>query len=128
MKKKMLILLFIVVAIVLCGCSEIYTAENIEEARKQGYEEGYNYGYYWGAEHQQEKDYKDLVLDGVSITDIAIEVHKKYGITPGVAFATYEQYNDDPIGSGITWEEYQNAINAVFYTAQLFPRDISLDY
>lgn len=121
MKKKITAFLLIVVAVVLCGCAGIYTAEDIEEARQQGYNEGYSIGYDRGAANQFEKDCEEFLIDGTSITDVATKVYEKYGITPDVAFSTYEQYNDDPVGSGITLEQYQEAIDAMYYAAFVFP-------
>lgn len=123
MKRKVLVFLLTVVAIVLCGCVEIYTAEDMMEAKQQGYNEGYECGYHSGKADQREEDYDAFLIDGMSIRNIVEKVYNEYGITPSKAFSICDEYEYDSNHGGITWDEYQNAINAIYYTADLFPSD-----
>lgn len=82
------------------------------------YEEGYERGHEAGEEAAAE----DLTIDGVSIVDIVDLVYDHYGMTPQEAWSIIDEYNYDGTHGGITWEEYQNAIEAAVATAMYFPK------
>lgn len=123
MRKTLLAILLTVAAVVMCGCGESYSEADIEEARQQGYTEGYSAGYNRGAEDRQNEDYDDLLIDGRSIRDIEEQVYNEYGLTPSQAFGIVDEYEYDSTHGGFTWAEYQNAIEAIYYTASIFPQD-----
>jgi hypothetical protein len=124
-------LLFFVVS--LCGCevsdSEhicetthgFYSEYDLEKAVEQSYGKGFEEGYDYGVEIQREKDCEEFLRDGRSINDIVEKVYEKYGINPSEAFSIIDEYEDDPSNDDITWDLYQKAIDAVLYTASIFP-------
>lgn len=74
-----------------------------------------------GRKDQEEADIEKYCYEGRSIYDIEESVLDYYGITPAEAWHTIDEYNYDASHGGITWEEYQNAIQAAFATAGQFP-------
>ena len=131
MRKKMFALFLTAVIFALCGCensgSISYSASDIENARQQGYGEGYSDGYSDGYSHgtesQKEEDYAELLIDGLSIRELERMVYQEYGLTPYQAFGIVDEYEYDSTHGGFTWDEYQNAIEAIYYTASIFPYD-----
>ena len=123
MRNKLFVILLALTVAVLCGCEESYTKSDVEEERQQAYNEGYKAGYYRGTNDQQEEDYDNLLLDGLSIKGLAEQVYNMYGITPHEAFTIVEDYEYDSSQGGYTWDEYQNAIDAIYYTACIFPQE-----
>lgn len=120
--KSILVLATIIFLFVSCsedGAKE--TQSKFEAARKEGYSEGYDYGYKCGSENQMYADINELTIDTRSIRDIVEQVHNKYEMTPSEAFSTYDEYTYDSSHGGYTWEEYQKAIEVMYYTASLFP-------
>ena len=128
MKKRMLnkigcLLMLISTLPLFCSCSASYTRTDIETAKRDAYYDGYNEGYKRGAEDQWEDDCEELLIDGRSIRDIENRVHQEFGITPAEAFSIIDNYEYDSTHGGYTWDEYQNAIDAIYYTASIFPYD-----
>lgn len=127
MRKKLFAIMLTSVIFVLCGCgnsvSVSYSESDIENARQQGYSEGYSDGYSHGIENQKEEDYSDLLIDGLSIRGLESKVYQEYGLTPSQAFGIVDEYEYDSSHGGFTWAEYQNAIEAIYYTASIFPQD-----
>ena len=121
--RKRLFSILVVIAFVLCGCGNSYSDSDIEAARQQGYDKGYSDGYSRGVEDQKEEDYEDLLIDGLSIRGLENKVYQKYGLTPSQAFGIVDEYEYDSSHGGFTWSEYQNAIEAIYYTASIFPFD-----
>lgn len=138
MKKKQLFSVLLIIAVLcLCGCAKSYSESEIEEIRRQAYDEGYDSGYEDGEidgyhdgleagfedgiKVTGESCYKYHLIDGESITDLRDEVYRKYGLTPDEAFSMVDEYEYDSTHGGITWAEYQNAIEAIYYTAYTFP-------
>ncbi len=121
--KKRLSIVFLVVLLLLSGCGNPYSEEDLEDAKQQAYREGYNDGYYRGAEEQKEKDYEELLIDGYSIRDIEEEIYNEYGMTPHEAFTILDEYEYDSSHGGYTWTEYQYAIEVMYATASIFPYD-----
>lgn len=105
------------------GCGNPYTEADLEDAKQQAYNEGFEDGYYRGSKDQQEEDYDELLIDGCSIRTIEDHVYNEYGITPSEAFTIVDEYEYDSSHGGYTKAEYQNAIEAIFYTAAIFPQD-----
>lgn len=98
--------------------AEATAAEQIASERM----ESYNRGYDAGEEYQKNHDLRVLTIDGVDIQSIASQVEREYGIDPAEAYAILEAYSYEPNHGGITWEEYQNAIEAAVATAMYFPQ------
>lgn len=121
MRKKLFTILLVVVVVTLCGCGNSYSESDIENAREQGYNEGYSDGYDRGSEERRDEDYEDLLIDGRSIRNIQEQVYSEYGLTPSQAFGIVDEYKYDPTHGGFTWSEYQKAIDAIYYTASIFP-------
>lgn len=121
MKKKLLLILLSIAVTALCGCVRIYSESDYEKAKQQSYNQGFDEGYSQGATDQKEKDYEDLLIDGRSIRNIWEQVYDKYGISPSSAFAIVDEYEYDSDHGGYTWEEYQNALEVIYYTASIFP-------
>lgn len=116
--KGILVLAALIFLFVSCsedGAKE--TQSKIEAARKEGYSEGYDRG----AKNQMDKDIEELTIEGLSIRDIVDRVYKTYGMSPSEAFSAYDEYTYDSSHGGYTWEEYQKAIEVMYYTASLFP-------
>ena len=116
-------LILAVVVLVLGSCSEQDIKERaakIESARKEGYSEGYDDGYERGAEQQRELDVAEFTLDTLGIRDVRDRVASEYGMTPGEAAAIYELYTWEANHDGITWKEYQKALEVLYFTASLF--------
>ena len=118
---KKLICLVLVFVFLLCGCDNAYTEEDLDRAREEAFAAGYKQGYAIGADDQWEKDCEELLIDGRSIRDIETEVYREFGITPREAFNIVDCYEYDYTHDGYTWNEYQNAIEAMYYTACIFP-------
>ena len=121
MKKKLLLILLAISVAALSGCARIYSESDYEKAKQQSYNQGFNEGYDRGVQDQREKDCEDFLIDGCSIVDIEKKVYGKYGITPSEAFSIIDEYEYDSSHGGITWNEYQIAIEAIYYTAAVFP-------
>lgn len=131
MRKKLFIILLTIVVATLCGCGQSYSESDIANAKQQSYEKGYSDGYDRGVEEQRKEDYDELLeevydellIDGRSIRDLERQVYKEYGLTPPQAFSIVDEYEYDSTHGGFTWSEYQNAIEAIYYTASIFPYD-----
>lgn len=123
MRKTLLAILLTVAAVVMCGCGESYSEADIEEARQQGYTEGYSAGYNRGAEDRQDEDYDDFLIGGMSIRDLSDQVYKEYGMYPSEAFNIFDSYQCDADHGGYSWDEYQKAIEAMYFTSCIFPRE-----
>lgn len=91
------------------------------EKEKEAYDSAYDEGYQQGRKDQEESDWEKLTIEGKSIVDVEEQVYEHYGMTPYEAWGTIEEYNYDGTHGGITWEEYQNAIEAAVSTAGFFP-------
>ena len=116
-------LILAAVVLILGSCSEQGIKERatkIEAARKEGYSEGYDDGYERGAEQQRELDVEEFTLNALGIRDILDRVVTEYGMTPGEAAAIYELYTWEANHDGITWKEYQEALEVLYFTASLF--------
>ena len=127
----------------LSGCGNSYTEAEIEDAKEQaynegygdarrefynegyedGYEEGFESGYSCGATDQREFDCEDLVIDGLSIRSIVELAFDEYGITPHEAFSIIDEYEYDSSHGGYSWNEYQNAVEAMYFVLSLFPEE-----
>lgn len=128
MKKRMIekiccSLLLVSALFALSGCGESYSKDHLEREIEEAYQDGYNAGYERGASDQMEKDYEELLIDGESIRTIEEKVYAEYGLTPQQAFNITEDYNYDSDHGGYSWEEYQNAIEAIYCTVSIFPSD-----
>lgn len=105
----------------LSGCAETYSESDLKDAKSEGYEEGYKHGYYVGWESCWEKDCNELLIDARSIRNVQEDVYRKYGLTPRQAFYVIDEYEYDSTHGGYTWAEYKNAIDAIYFTAAIFP-------
>lgn len=123
MRKKLFAILLSAVVVALCGCGKIYSESDIKNAREQGYNEGYCAGYDRGVEERRKENYDNLLIDGRSIRNIQDQVYDEFGLTPAQAFGIVDEYEYDSTHGGFTWSEYQNAIEAIYYTASIFPED-----
>ena len=139
LKSIGIILCLMFVLLILSGCSTSLTEDDIYDAKKEayntgyaegyekgceeGFEEGFEEGYSYGSEIQREADCEDFLVDGQSITNIVELVYDKYGISPSEAFGIIDNYEYDASHGGYSWSEYQNAIEAMYYTVSLFPQD-----
>ena len=122
--KSALILAAVVLILGSCSEQEMKDRESkIEAARKEGYSEGYDDGYERGAKDQKQKDLEEYTIDTRSIQDIVNRVYEEYGMTPSEAFMIFDVYTYDSTHGGFTWSEYQNALEAIYYTASIFPQD-----
>ena len=116
-------LILATVVLVLGSCSEQGVKEEaakIEAARKEGYSEGYDDGYERGAEQQRELDVAEFTLDALGIRDVLDRVVAEYGMTPGEAATIYELYTWEANHDGVTWKEYQEALEVLYFTSSLF--------
>lgn len=119
-------LILAAVVLILGSCSEQDAKEReskIEAARKEAYNEGYDAGYRRGSEDQALEDFERLTIDTYSIRDISDKVYEEYEMTPYEAFSIYDEYTYDSTHGGFTWKEYQKALEAMYYTASIFPYD-----
>lgn len=91
------------------------------EKEKAAYDNAYDEGYQQGCKDQEESDREKLTIEGKSIVDVEEQVYKYYGLKPYEAWNIIDAYNYDSSHDGITWEEYQNAIEAAVSTAGFFP-------
>ena len=91
------------------------------EKEKAAYDNAYDEGYQQGCKDQEESDREKLTIEGKSIVDVEEQVYKYYGMKPYEAWNIIDAYNYDSSHDGITWEEYQNAIEAAVSTAGFFP-------
>lgn len=91
------------------------------EKEKEAYDSAYEEGYQQGRKDQEESDWEKLTIEGKSIVDVEEQVYKYYGMKPYEAWNIIDAYNYDSSHDGITWEEYQNAIEAAVSTAGFFP-------
>lgn len=123
MTKNLFAILLTVAIVALCGCGKSYSESDIESARQQAYDEGFDDGYDRGAEDQREMDCEEFLVDGHSLRDIVDEVYNEFGITPSEAFYITEDYNYAPNRGGYTWDEYQKAIEIMYYTLSIIPSD-----
>jgi hypothetical protein len=123
MSTLLLLCLFLIAAFALSGCESGYSESEMEAATQQAYDQGFEDGYYRGTQDQLEEDYDDLLIDGCSIRTISDHVYNEYGLTPNEAFMIVDEYEYDASHGGYTWSEYQNAIEAIFCTASIFPYD-----
>ena len=123
LKKICYLLLFMSALLLLCSCGNSYTRSDIEDAERDAYYKGYDDGYQRGSEDQWEKDCEDFLIDTYSIRDIENRVYQEFGITPSEAFSIVDNYEYDSTHGGYTWTEYQYAIDAIYYTASIFPYD-----
>ena len=122
--KSALILAAVVLILGSCSEQEMKDRESkIEAARKEGYSEGYDDGYERGAKDQKQKDLEEYTIDTRSIQDIVNRVYEEYGMTPSEAFMIFDVYTYDSTHGGFKWSEYQNALEAIYYTASIFPQD-----
>ena len=142
MKKKFL-LLTIILSFLLCACGNSYSEDDLEEARRQAYNEGYNDGYsrgsddQWvadceeflndgysrGSDDQWVADCEEFLIDGRSIRNIQEQVYEEYRMTPHEAFSVIDEYEYDYTHGGYTWDEYQEALEVMYYTMSIFPYD-----
>lgn len=114
---------FVVLACVGCfrvtannnGASE----EDIQKARQEGYNEGYENGMNAAAYYADEL--LSAIMEEKGVQDIQDEIYERYGVTPQEAWSIIDEYNYDWTHGGYTWAEYQNALDAVYATAGLFP-------
>lgn len=113
----------VMLAFILCGCGKTYSVEEIESIKQQAYNEGFNAGYDRGAHDQYEIVCEEFLIDGLSIRDVSDEVVDEFGMTPADAFNVYDNYTYDWTHGGYTWEEYQLALEAMYYTCCIFPFD-----
>lgn len=91
------------------------------EKEQEAYDSAYEEGYQQGRKDQEESDWEKLTIEGKSIVDVEEQVYEYYGLNPYEAWSVIEEYNYDGTHGGITWEEYQNAIEAAVFTAGVFP-------
>lgn len=117
----LLVLGFVAFAYVLNIRNGNIREQEAEKNEKVVYESAYQAGYKRGQEVQEEEDTEKYCYEGRSIYDIEESVLDYYGITPAEAWHTIDEYNFDASHGGITWDEYQNAIQAAFATAGQFP-------
>ena len=130
MEKKFL-LLTIILSFLLCACGNSYSEDDLEEAKRQaynegyddGYSRGYDVGYSRGSDDQWEVDCEEFLIDGRSIRNVQEQVYEEYGMTPYEAFSVIDEYEYDYTHGGFTWAEYKQAIEVVYYIASIFPRD-----
>lgn len=87
--------------------TEAAIAEAVQDAKNEAKRE------------QREKDLKELVHNRSSVV-IALAVFDQYGIHPEDAYEIVVAYNDSGDHGGYSWDEYQNALGAVLYTAYMF--------
>lgn len=123
------VIAFVVLAFVGCfrvtAPDENASKEKLQEARDEGYSEGYNEGYDNGVEAMAEYAYGLIQeeQEKTGVQEIQAEILERYGVTPWEAWSLIDNYNYDSSHGGVTWEEYQNAIEAVLDTAGSFPMD-----
>lgn len=115
---------FVVLAFV--GCFRVTASNNgvseedIQKARQEGYNEGYENGMNAAAEYAAEL--LASVEEEKGVQDIQDKIYDRYGVTPWEAWSIIDEYNYDWTHGGFTWEEYQNALEAVYDTAGFFPQ------
>lgn len=126
--KVLFVIGFIIFLAGSCSDSENQRMESklkdaMDEGYRAGYDAGYDVGYKRGAEDQLEECRSEYTIDGRSICDISNAIRRAYGVTPGEAFNIIEEYNYDSSHGGYTWDEKENAIQAIYATASIFPSD-----
>lgn len=115
---------FVVLAFVGCfrvtECDNRITEDDIQVAKQEGYDEGYENGMNAMAEYAAGLIASAEEEKGVQ--EIQDEIFSRYGVTPWEAWSIIDEYNYDWTHGGFTWEEYQNALEAVYDTAGCFPQ------
>ena len=121
-KDSLIIILSLVAAAYILDIRWDNTAKvSAAEKEQEAYDSAYEEGYQQGRKDQEESDREQLTIEGKSIVDVEEQVYEYYGLNPYEAWTIIEEYNYDGTHGGITWEEYQNAIEAAVFTAGVFP-------
>lgn len=94
--------------------------EDVARARQEGYNEGYENGMNAMAEYTA--GLIASVEEEKGVQEIQDKISSRYGVTPWEAWSIIDEYNYDWTHGGFTWEEYQNALEAVYDTAGFFPQ------
>lgn len=96
-------------------------APTTQAVASYSYNADYDAGYDQGFEAGKESAARDLTMDGISILDINEKVIDHYGLSVSEAWGIVECYETEADHGELSWAEYQNALEAVRYTACLFP-------
>ncbi len=123
MERTLLSVLLLLVAVVLCGCADTYSASDMEQAKEYSYNNGYDAGYSDGLEQGREEAYEECLIDGQSIRYVQDQFYREYGMTPSEAFSIIDEYEYDSSHGGITWSEYRTSIESLYYLADIFPEE-----
>lgn len=117
------VIAFVVLAFVGCfrvtECNNRISEEDVQVAKQEGYNEGYENGMNAMAEYAA--GLIASVEEEKGVQEIQDKIFSRYGVTPQEAWSIIDEYNYDWTHGGYTWAEYQNALDAVYATAGLFP-------
>lgn len=70
---------------------------------------------------QQEKDIEGLTVGNKNLKTLVTLVEGQYGVGPREAYDLVMDYADQGANSGYSYDEYENALEAILYFAELVP-------
>lgn len=93
----------------------------IREESQGNYDSAYQRGYTAGKDAQYEKDLKGMTVGNKNLKTLVTLVESQYGVGPREAYDLVMDYADQGANSGYSYDEYENALEAILYFAELVP-------
>lgn len=93
----------------------------IREESQGNYDSAYQRGYTAGKDAQYEKDLKGMTYGNKNLKTLVALVESQYGVGPREAYDLVMDYADQGANSGYSYDEYENALEAILYFAELVP-------
>lgn len=93
----------------------------IREESQGNYDSAYQRGYTAGKDAQYEKDLKGMTYGNKNLKTLVTLVESQYGVGPREAYDLVMDYADQGANSGYSYDEYENALEAILYFAELVP-------
>lgn len=109
------------VAVAAVGYLLVVYVPGIQGESQGSYDSGYQAGYAAGKEFQREKDVEGLTVGNKNLKTLVTLVESQYGVGPREAYDLVMDYADQGANSGYSYDEYENALEAILYFAELVP-------
>ena len=93
----------------------------IREESQGNYDSAYQRGYTAGKDAQYEKDIEGMTVGNKNLKTLVTLVESQYGVGPREAYDLVMDYADQGANSGYSYDEYENALEAILYFAELVP-------
>lgn len=93
----------------------------IREESQGNYDSAYQRGYTAGKAFQREQDIEGLTVGNKNLKTLVTLVESQYGVGPREAYDLVMDYADQGANSGYCYDEYENALEAILYFAELVP-------